>query len=110
MKSFACVLVIGWLLMMSQNSPTWADGDEDCVEGEEGCSAQGSSESSSSGASVADVQNNILVMNDANFADVLKKEEMIMVTFYAPWLVCVFINKPYQLLAIINPHRYNTIH
>lgn len=57
--------------------------DEDCVEGEEGC-ASAHAEGESSKAK-AEVQNNVLVLNDENFGDVVKESEMILVTFYAPW-------------------------
>ena len=58
--------------------------DEDCVEGEEGCDPT-RTPGHTSGGPVADSQDNILILTDENFAEIVKKEEMIMTTFYAPW-------------------------
>ena len=54
--------------------------DEDCVEGEEGCGVQETPQ-----APAAESLNGIYLLNDQNFAEVVKQEEMIMATFYAPW-------------------------
>ncbi len=70
-----CFLVLGALLLLGGV----LKGDEDCVEGEEGCDARPSE------APSADAQNSIYILTDENFAEIVKKEEMIMATFYAPW-------------------------
>lgn len=58
--------------------------DEDCVEGEEGCSSA-HADGKSSKLKEAEVQNNILVLNDDNFGEIVQESDMILVTFYAPW-------------------------
>ena len=59
--------------------------DEDCVEGEEGCASAHADGESSKALQEAEVQNNVLVLNDENFAEIVKELDMILVTFYAPW-------------------------
>ena len=73
MKVLQCFLLLSALCLARVH------GDEDCVEGEENCS------SASEDYSGAEKQNNILVLTDDNFGDIVKGEEMILVTFYAPW-------------------------
>lgn len=55
--------------------------DEDCVEGEEGCEAPQPTQSTPA----AEAYNGIYLLTDENFSEVVKQEEMIMATFYAPW-------------------------
>lgn len=54
--------------------------DEDCIEGEDGCQAPTVTQST-------DAQNSIYILTDENFAQIVKEEELIMATFYAPWYV-----------------------
>lgn len=58
-----------------------ARSDEDCVEGEENCSGRAGGEARHH----AEVHNNILILTDDNFSEVVKEEEMMLVTYYAPW-------------------------
>ena len=60
-----------------------ARSDGDCVEGEENCSVHAESEDSRH--SLARMHNNILILTDDNFDEVITKEETILATFYAPW-------------------------
>ena len=78
MKIILCLLLLNYLWL----SPT--RGDEDCVEGEEGCSSAHAGGESASKYN-AEMQNDIMVLNDENFADIVKEADMILVTFYAPW-------------------------
>lgn len=66
-----CLLLFGGVL----------NGDEDCVEGEEGCDAPPPAKALPN----AEVQNGVYVLNDDNFAEIVKEEDMVMATFYAPW-------------------------
>ena len=54
--------------------------DEDCVEGEEGCEA-----APSKPTVPVQAQNDVYILTDENFAEVVKDKEIIMATFYAPW-------------------------
>lgn len=75
MKVVLCLLLLSALRLRPVLS------DEDCVEGEEDCS----SAHAGSRHPRAEVQNSILILTDDNFGEVVKDEEMILVTFYAPW-------------------------
>ncbi len=77
MKATWCCVLLGCMLLCGE----LVSSDEDCVEGEEGCEAPHSSQPSVS----VDAHNDIYILTDENFAEVVKKEEMIMATFYAPW-------------------------
>ena len=79
MKAVHCSILL--LLLALHGGVVRAD--EDCVEGEEGCEA----ESSSQPTVQVEKQNDIYILTDENFGEVVKKEEMIMATFYAPWCV-----------------------
>ncbi len=72
------VLLVGLLMLKGSVNGD----DEDCAEGEEGCGLDGAASNS---LPVAEKQNNLLLLTDENFVEVVKNEEMIMATFYAPW-------------------------
>ena len=76
MRSVRLALLLGSLLL----SAGVLRGDEDCVEGEDGCDAP-----PAPALPKPDAQNNIYILTDENFGDIVKKEELIMATFYAPW-------------------------
>ena len=67
---FGCLLLFSGVVLA----------DEDCVEGEDGCEGP-----APDAAPKPDAQNSIYILTDQNFAEIVKKEEMIMATFYAPW-------------------------
>lgn len=77
MSAVRLVLVLGSLLLFGGV----LNGDEDCVEGEEGCEAQ----SPAKALPMAEAQNDVYVLTDDNFSEIVKEEEMVMATFYAPW-------------------------
>lgn len=85
MKSVWTALLLGYLLLFGGVLSS----DEDCVEGEEGCEAQEHAQSTP----MAEAHNDIYILTDENFAEVVKKEEMIMATFYAPWSVLKTLQK-----------------
>ena len=76
MKGSRCCVVLSVLLLFGGVLCA----DEDCVEGEEGCGVEEPTQ-----APAAESQNDIYLLTDQNFGEVVKQEEMIMVTFYAPW-------------------------
>jgi hypothetical protein len=71
------VVLLGSLLLLGGG----LNGDEDCVEGEEGCDAPPPTKA----LPKAEVQRDIYVLTDDNFAEIVKEEDLIMATFYAPW-------------------------
>ena len=70
-----CAILLGILLVSRM-----VGADEDCVEGEDDCQAPTVTQTT-------DAQNSIYILTDENFAEIVKEEEMIMATFYAPWCV-----------------------
>lgn len=77
MKTLSVLLLVALLLCDCVRG-------DDCVEGEEGCEDSAPSKPASKIA-VADKENDIYVLTDDNFAEIVKDEELIMATFYAPW-------------------------
>lgn len=75
MKIVWCFLLVNSVLLLGGVLSS----DEDCVEGEEDCVAQGAT------SPAAETHKDIYILTDDNFGEVVKQEEMIMATFYAPW-------------------------
>ena len=77
-----CLLVSLVLLSLSAQWAHCAEDDADCVLGEEGCQMSPQAEEEGGGGETVDL---IAIFTDSDIQDAIKKEEMLVVVFYAPW-------------------------